>query len=90
MKEWVMESFSTMTYLSFITSIAVAILIFIGRLIYDTNKNVNDLVKAIGASNTPESILGRLLKVETEAKELRDWMLREGYDRRITVRESHG
>lgn len=63
-------------------SITVASVVALGGMLLKTVRSIDRLTTLLGDSKIPESLFGRLYVAEQELKEQREWLLRNGYDRR--------
>lgn len=64
-------------------SIIVTSVVTLSGILIRTVRSIDRLTLLLGDSKIPESIFGRLYVTEVEIKEMRDWLLRNGYDRRV-------
>ena len=55
-----------------------------------SNRTLNKIVDQIGTNHPPEGILGRITKAEMELYEMREWAIRNGFDRRHNVESTSG
>jgi hypothetical protein len=63
-------------------SIVVISVTALGGMLLKTVRAIDRLTTLLGDSKIPESLFGRLYVAEIELKEQREWLLRNGYDRR--------
>lgn len=76
--------------LSIITgSIVVASVIALGGMLLRTVRAIDRLTTLLGDSKIPESLFGRLFMAEIQLKDMRDWLIRNGYDRRLYDTKPH-
>jgi hypothetical protein len=63
--------------------IVVASVIALGGMLLKTVRSIDRLTNLLGDSKIPESLLGRLYVAEGEIRSMREWLLSNGYDRRL-------
>lgn len=68
-----------------ITAVFSSLIISLIVIGIKSNRTLNKIVDQIGTNHPPEGILGRISKAESELWELREWAIRNGYDRRIVT-----
>jgi hypothetical protein len=66
-----------------ITSVVGFLVIALFKLIFNQNKTLYKIVDQIGSNHPPEGIMGRLSIMELELSTIREWAIRNGFDRRI-------
>lgn len=66
-----------------------AAIIAAGGLAWRTMRAVDKLVEAIGDTKTPLTVLARLWVLENEFRQIRDWAILNGYERRHNNEEAH-
>ena len=71
-----------------VTAVFSSFLISLIVIGFKSNRTLNKIVDQIGTNHPPEGILGRVTKAEIELYELREWAIRNGYDRRIVTSSS--
>jgi hypothetical protein len=63
------------------TGIIISAIVFLGSTILKSVRTIEKLNNILESQN-PLGVLGRMTKTESELNELRDWALKQGYDRR--------
>ncbi len=65
--------------------IIIAVITFLGGLLYRSVRNIERLLYIVGSFSPPTGALGELMKLQGRFQNLRDWAISQGYNEREKV-----